>query len=318
MGILNFINRFIDSKNNKPLKNQISNKEYQQIRQNEEDFWEQKYDLSTVEGINSIPLPTKKSPSTDSVTSTLDYYLIRKAGIYENSNQPDLAIACYKKANEIMSMSSFIYPKERYLCLPRYLRKLRRFDEARIEEDKIERYFANNNLREQLLQKVFSDAKLLNTDLVEAAYSPVCCSECAKYRNRIYSISGKDKRFPKLPDILLDISHDCNITLFTFIYGYSSFYNKNGRSVNPIEHSNRAFIDDRTPEEKEAYKNRLTTLKKQKAKELNSKEYDWILEHMPEDCPKSLSGYTRMKNSNSDNYKKLVLKAKEKGFIING
>ena len=91
MGILNFINRFIDSKNNKPLKNQISNKEYQQIRQNEEDFWEQKYDLSTVEGINSIPLPTKKSPSTDSVTSTLDYYLIKKAGIYENSNQPDLS-----------------------------------------------------------------------------------------------------------------------------------------------------------------------------------------------------------------------------------
>ena len=32
-----------------------------------------------------------------------------------------------------------------------------------------------------------------------------CCEKCAPYRQRYYSISGKDKRVPKIPDFFLDI-----------------------------------------------------------------------------------------------------------------
>lgn len=42
-------------------------------------------------------------------------------------------------------------------------------------------------------------------------------------------------------------------------------------------------------------------------------EYYWLQEHLPELCPKSLSGYSRMKNTNSKNYQKLVVAAKKLG-----
>lgn len=42
-------------------------------------------------------------------------------------------------------------------------------------------------------------------------------------------------------------------------------------------------------------------------------EYYWIQEHLPKLCPKSLSGYSRMKNSNSKSYQKLVAEAAKLG-----
>ena len=39
--------------------------------------------------------------------------------------------------------------------------------------------------------------------------------------------------------------------------------------------------------------------------------YDLIFEKSPEIAPKSFGGYRRMKASNSENYKKLLLKAEE-------
>ena len=48
----------------------------------------------------------------------------------------------------------------------------------------------------------------------------------------------------------------------------------------------------------------------------NEREYYRIKYILPEIAPKSLSGYTRMKNSKSENFMKIVNAAKEKGIII--
>ena len=82
---------------------------------------------------------------------------------------------------------------------------------------------------------------------------------------------------------------------------------------NPIAYSNRPFTDDRTSEEIESYN---IALKKANDDFINSEEYDWLFEHLPEIAPKSLSGYVRMKNSKSNNFMKLVEKAKESGYEI--
>jgi len=51
---------------------------------------------------------------------------------------------------------------------------------------------------------------------------------------------------------------------------------------------------------------------KEKEEMAKDKEfYDLIFEKFPEIAPKSFGGYRRMKASNSDNYKKLLLKAEE-------
>ena len=45
-------------------------------------------------------------------------------------------------------------------------------------------------------------------------------------------------------------------------------------------------------------------------------EYNLIIEHLPDEAPKSYTGYARMKTMNTKNYQSLVAKMKDKGFDI--
>lgn len=45
-------------------------------------------------------------------------------------------------------------------------------------------------------------------------------------------------------------------------------------------------------------------------------EYNLIIEHLPDEAPKSYTGYARMKTMNTKNYQSLVTKMKDKGFDI--
>lgn len=54
-------------------------------------------------------------------------------------------------------------------------------------------------------------------------------------------------------------------------------------------------------------------LQEEKEREKKQKEYDWLQKNLPDLCPKSLSGYTRMKNANSKNYQKIVEAARQLG-----
>lgn len=51
-------------------------------------------------------------------------------------------------------------------------------------------------------------------------------------------------------------------------------------------------------------------------REKSKKEYQWVLDSFPELAPKSLSSYTRIKNSNSEKYQKIKQLAAEKGKIL--
>lgn len=122
----------------------MSSEEYNRHRQAEIDKLERKYDLSTVGGINAIPVPKQKerpAAGISSPTGKIEYYLMLKGGQYEKAGEVDHALACYRKANELMPFSSTEYGREPYMRLPRYLRKLRRFDEARTEEAAINKLF---------------------------------------------------------------------------------------------------------------------------------------------------------------------------------
>lgn len=216
----------------------ISNEKYQAIRQKEMQHWERKYDLSTVQGISSIPVPTRKTDfsGTGSITGQLDYYLMLKAGQYESAGQVELALACYRKANELMPMCAVSsYPKERYLRLPRYLRKLRRFDEARVEEAKVETLFLGDGVFEQSKAEFMAHMKLVG--------------HSKKHAEELY---------------------------------------KEYKAERDAEHQ----------------------------KVLYRADYDWLWEFLPELCPKSFSGYMRMKNANTEKFQKIIEEAKKLGRDI--
>lgn len=157
------------------------------------------------------------------------------------------------------------------------------------------------------------DMRRLNTDLVEASYIRCCCAECAKYRERVYSCSGKDRRFPKLPVFLLDDAHDCGIFLFPFVDGASSMTLRTRKSIRGkkiIKYSNRPFVDDRTQGELDD----ICEIERQKAVEITREQaridYEWLQASLPSLCPKSFSAYMRMKNANTEKYQQIITGSK--------
>ncbi len=278
------------------------------------------YDTGTIEGIDAIPVPekilSKRAYEKGSVTGRAEYILTLRAGDHERNGNIDLAICCFRKANELRQTYEVNpYSKYDYMRLVETLKRARRFDEARIEEEKINRLFdlakpTVDDIKKKLLAQCREiDSK---TDLVEMSSINAWCETCAKYRGRVFSLYGADKRFPLFPD---DYHDNCGLIPWPFIYGVNEPQYCSG---NIIKFSNRPFIDDRTPKEKEDYKAALLKLEEDKLRDLDKQDYDWLWEHMPEICPKSFSSYRRMKSANTKNYIKIVETAESNGYMFKG
>lgn len=167
------------------------------------------------------------------------------------------------------------------------------------------------------ISSAIADAKYLRTDLIEVTTSSPYCGECAKYVNRIFSISGKDRRFPALPPAFASCGSGHNFSCLSF-YPYVDGVNEpNFKCRNVIKYSNRPFADERTPAEIKRYDDWQRMIAEDAAKKAKTeqcrKEFSWLQTHLPTLCPKSLSGYVRMKNSNSKSYQKLVSEAAKLG-----
>lgn len=156
----------------------------------------------------------------------------------------------------------------------------------------------------------------LRTRLIIMSYASACSAEEAKYRGRVFSLDGQDKRYPYLSDEVLR----CNLACHPFIHGVTSTYDCYGKKYDPIKFSNRPFIDDRTSEERYNY-DRLMQDKKKKDDSLseylkNKKDYEWICKNLPELAPKTQRGYTRMRNNGSEKFLAIQERAKNMGYII--
>lgn len=276
-----------------------------------------KYDLNSVKGIRSIPIP-KYEPlhGMQSPTNNIEYILQRKATEHKKNGNMDLAIECLKKSNEIMPHSNFSWSAKEYLRLVEFLKQDRKFEEAEAEEKKLRKslplVFDKKAFALDLLKRQLKLAKYFKTDLLIMSDENLSCEICSKYQGRVFSISGKDKRFPKLPDVVLKtgrLHEGCIHSFAPFIYGVSPF-----EHGDPIKFSNRPFVDTRTAKEKQEYneKHEAQLLEEQQL-EKDKKEYDYIFRYYPDIAPKSFSGYRRMKNANSKGYMKIrdILSSKQ-------
>lgn len=108
-------------------------KEY--ARYNEEKIKEFKarYDLTTIDGIRSIPISeAKKYPDGGkSVVYMPEQILNRQATEYKKENKFDLAIECLKKANELYPYSFYAYQRNNYERLVDFMILAKKFDDAR-------------------------------------------------------------------------------------------------------------------------------------------------------------------------------------------
>ncbi len=335
----------------------MSNEDYQAKRQAEVDWLEAHYDLSSAKGISSIPeradLPRPTFGDSDgfrSYTGDIDYYLRRKSAEHEEAGNIELAILCLQKSNAIRMVSRRGYRKSDYYTLVRLLARCGFIKEAKTEKEKIDTFFGNNetdcirlNGRGQA-NKTIKEAYDLGTKLLIMNAHGGACPECAKYQGRVFSINGKDPRFPPLPPPFFEfgaIHKGCGHLFSPYIHGCNDpmldytlqFYKDIKRSYKKdiIAFSNRPFIDDRSPEDiAEANRimeeQRIADEKKRYAEDhmieieaqrgAAKRDYKWLEENLSELCPKSFSGYMRMKSSNTKNYQKIVTEAAKLGYKI--
>ena len=152
------------------------------------------------------------------------------------------------------------------------------------------------------------------SDLIESNETHFVCAECAKYTKRWFSEYGKNTKYPKLPEYFkqhLKEHDECAIRFYPVLDNISRpMWDYEGDF---IDFCNRPFIDERTQDEKNAFDNYIT----EKNRKLTIKrEYEHICKILPEHAPKSLGGYSRMKNLNSENYQKIKKLAEENGIEI--
>lgn len=263
------------------------------------------HDLDTLEGIQSIPNKQNilQYAQNGSLSGSILADLQKKATEHKKNGKMDLSIACLEKSFDIMLNSDYYWAPyaDRYV---KYLKNDRQFDKAREVEKLIAKHEKNSSSD---IEEYIVNARKLKIDLVEATYPSPCDEETAKYRGRVFSISGKDKRFPVLSKKI----KKCDLEFYPFVYGASvPNYCPEGKE---IEFSNRPFVDDRSKKEITAYNK---SVKEYSLHQNDESEYYWLYENLPDIAPKSLSGYVRMKNSNSKNFQNLVAQAKEHGYTI--
>lgn len=277
-----------------------------------------KYDLRSRASISSIKTPVKEYFPTSSIainlgfTGTLDYVLRMKASQYWNEANYGMSISVLEKATVLMQSSSIDWPKKDFFRVVNWL-----IDLGCLRRAEQWRQWINANIPDDLTtnppskelpydyQKLYADAAAFKTDLVEVGEVVACCAKCAKYRRRIYSISGRDRRFPTLPK---DIHQNCALVARPYKDGVME---PSFSCDNISSYSNRAFDDDRTQEEIALFAKRVEQIEKMQTGLIRQPDpartaYYILKKYLPDVAPKSMSGYMRMYNAKSKNYLNII------------
>ena len=305
-----------------------------------------KYDLEDANSIASIVVPRYDDIKGGMPHTTFDLGYILKMRVGKEE-RPHLAVPLAYKTANIMMASPTGWQKKDYYRLVIQLWSIGEiaYGDYLLQELKArlpvvladDEYRAGNK---DAFRKELNMADYFNTDYLEIPHETAVCEECAPYQNRVYCISGKDKRFPKLPDFIIENKGlHCSVRYYSFMYYEGRKitkykFNKNGDvkevELDAIAHSNRPFIDDRSAIEKQKYLEWKEHNDKRLEREeryydrnnwiekYNSRyEYYQIVNKLGEKAPKSFDGYMKMKRGNTANYQKLVVLAEKQGIIIN-
>ena len=288
---------------------------------------------------NDLPRP----PNADSdgfrnYICDVDYYLRFKSAWFEEAGDIELAILCLKKSNAIRMVSHRGYRKLDYYRLVQLLAQNGLLEEAAAEKAKIDDFFGDDDVDSLAagepiaIKQIYDFAERDKSDLVIMSVHGLSCPDCAKYQGRVFSLAGQDKRFPKLPpkiSLYRGVHPGCGHSFYSYIHGVNDpmleYTLRFQTNVKPeyrkdiIAFSNRPFIDDRLPEDIANAKEHADKMAAEREKQqwyydhiieieaqrgIDKRDYKWLQDNLPDVCPKSYSGYKRMKNGNTKNFPK--------------
>lgn len=131
--LFNKKNKEISFSINLNINDNFDPEEYSRYDEERKKEFMDKYDLTTIEGIKSIPISeAKKYPDGGkSVVYMPEQILNRQATEYKKENKYDLAIECLKKANELYPYSFYAYQRNNYERVVDFMILAKRFEEAK-------------------------------------------------------------------------------------------------------------------------------------------------------------------------------------------
>lgn len=192
-------------------------------------FQPKKYDMDTLSGINSIPVPAQNYNTGEPTKDCIYYVLQRKATEHKRNGKLDLAIACLRKSNELSDYEQrpLLLEKD-YLRLVNYIKLTGDLELAQYEQDKIyQRHpeFLDKRISNLVgIKETLKKNREWNNDYVLVSTNNTC-PICKKYDLKIYSISGRTNKYPKLPhEIIINggFCPNCYLGLNTHFDGISS------------------------------------------------------------------------------------------------
>lgn len=243
------------------------------------------YNLNNLDSIATIEIPTfSELEGIPDVTSDLSYILKMRACAIES---PDFARVLIPITYKMMLASPIGFSRKDYMRLAIQLWNNGLLAEGdKLKEDIEQSIKAKDSAQ---AESMLSAAKELDTDLVVSSFLIGTCSECAKFQGRVYSISGKSKKYPKLPEYALKhgrFHEGCRHRFFPFSEGFSTLqtYSEDRTklvTVDPVKYSNRPYVDDRTEEDIKEYNSYLAYKQQEidyekSRREINENKYNGI------------------------------------------
>ncbi len=279
------------------------------------------YDTYSIKSVQSIPeVDFSRRKMLGTPVYYLEYLLRMRASQERKLRNNPLAYALLEKSTQLMKNTGTFYSKKDFLRLANWLYEDGEYDTAKKVESELLNIFPNeSSLHLQAFKKMLSECKACHTDYIFCSSHGGTCPICAKYQCRVYCISGKDKRLPKLPDVVYQYGgfhKGCRHSFYPFYLDISTFSDHHLQKHDVYQYSNRPFEDDRSDADKQLYAQRLENQKKLKESEENKKLYYELMQIIPDVMPKSVAGFTKMKRANSINYQKIVKAAHDIGIEI--
>lgn len=192
-------------------------------------FKAKRYDMDTLDGINAIPVPAKDYHTGIDTKDCIYYLLQRKATEHKKAGRMDCAIACLRKSNELSDYEARpLLTQKEYMRLVKYIEytgnSVLAQEELKNIYSKHPEFLDKRISNLPRIKEILEHNKKIKNDCVMISVSRRC-PVCGKYNLKIFSISGKTKKYPKLP---LEISQkggfcpNCILSLCTFFDGIST------------------------------------------------------------------------------------------------
>lgn len=234
-------------------------------------------DLNNPDSIKSLKVPNYALPDSHPYAVLNIAYILKKRAI--RCTDYSVAVVLIPKVCELMRGTeqaaqhgiSWSYRDYRRLAEQLYAVGAIELADVFSTENNCDRIPGMVAARVDSFQRTLRLCKETDSDLVLMGSHGATCSECSKYEGRVFSISGKSKRYPKLPEQVFQYGGIHPGCRHSFMPWSESLRLPNGQDA--AKFSNKKFVDVRTNDQKEAYQQYLREFHKEDIVWEQKKEY---------------------------------------------